>query len=347
MLETLSYEWIEERKLIEVYMEGKGVDMQYDSSSREHDGFSRYLVFSRQQWAQLRGTTPLTLSEERLLSLRSLSDRLSLQEVEQIYLPLSRLFHLYMAAVQHLHTATATFLGHTAAQVPYVIGIAGSVAVGKSTTARLLQALLSDWPSRPRVELVTTDGFLYPNRLLEEPGLMQRKGFPQSYDLRCLVRFLADIKAGEPEVSAPVNSHLTYDIVPKHMQVIHRPDILIVEGLNILQTGDGHRRKQHHRFVSDFFDFTVYVDAQEADIEQWYIERFLLLRETAFRDPSSYFSRYARLSVEEAVATARSIWQQINGPNLRDNILPTRERAHLILQKGHDHSIQEIRLRKL
>jgi len=321
--------------------------MQQDPSPKEHDRLSRYLVFTRQQWAHLRGSTPLTLSEERLLSLRSLSDRLSLQEVEQIYLPLSRLFQLYVAAVQHLHAATATFLGHPAAQVPYVIGIAGSVAVGKSTTARLLQALLSDWPSRPKVELVTTDGFLHPNRLLEERGLMQRKGFPESYDLHRLVRFLADIKAGEPSVSVPIYSHLTYDIIPQKMQVIRHPDILIVEGLNILQTGDGHLRKQHRFFVSDFFDCTVYVDAQETDIEQWYIERFLMLRETAFRDPSSYFKRYARLSVEEAIATARSIWQQINGPNLRENILPTRERAHLILQKGHDHAIQEMRLRKL
>ncbi len=321
--------------------------MQQDPSPEEHDHLLRYLVFTRQEWAQLRGNTPLTLSEERLLSLRSLNDRLSLHEVEQIYLPLSRLFHLYVAAVQQLHAATATFLGHTAAQVPYVIGIAGSVAVGKSTTARLLHALLSDWPSRPNVELVTTDGFLHPNRLLEERGLMRRKGFPESYDLHRLVRFLADIKSGELSVNAPIYSHLTYDIVPEKMQVIRHPDILIVEGLNILQTGDGHLRKQHRFFVSDFFDFTVYVDAQEADIEQWYIERFLMLRETAFRDPSSYFRRYARLSVEEAIATARSIWQEINSPNLRENILPTRERAHLILHKGDDHSIQEIRLRKL
>ena len=321
--------------------------MQQDSSPRENDRLSHYLVFTREEWAQLRDNTPLTLSEERLLSLRSLNDRLSLHEVVQIYLPLSRLLHLYVAAVQQLHAATATFLGHTAAQVPYVIGIAGSVAVGKSTTARLLQALLSGWPSRPNVELVTTDGFLHPNRLLEERGLMQRKGFPESYDLHRLVRFLAGIKAGVPEAHAPIYSHLSYDIVPEKMQVIRHPDVLIVEGLNILQTGDGHLRKQHHFFVSDFFDFTVYVDAKEADIERWYIERFLTLRETAFRDLSSYFRRYARLSVEEAIATARSIWQEINSPNLRENILPTRERAHLILYKGDDHAIQEIRLRKL
>jgi type I pantothenate kinase len=321
--------------------------MQQDPSPQVRDRLSRYLVFARQQWRQLRGTTPLTFSEDRLLFLRSLNDRLSLHEIEQIYLPLSRLLQLYVAACRCCTAATASFLGHIVVQVPYVIGIAGSVAVGKSTTARLLQALLCDWPSGPRAELVTTDGFLYPNRLLEERGLMQRKGFPESYDLPRLIRFLADIKAGILEVRAPVYSHLIYDIVPEQMQVIRRPDILIVEGLNILQTGDRHRRKQHRRFVSDFFDFTIYVDAQEADIEQWYIERFLLLRETAFRDPSSYFRRYAHLSMEEAIATARSIWQQINGPNLRENILPTRERAHLILQKGVDHSIQEIRLRKL
>lgn len=321
--------------------------MQQDSLPQEHDRLSHHLVFTRDEWAQLRNNTPLTLSEARLLALRSLNDRLSLHEVEQIYLPLSRLLHLYVAAVQQLHAATATFLGHTAAQVPYLIGIAGSVAVGKSTTARLLQALLSDWPARPNVELVTTDGFLHPNRLLEDRGLMRRKGFPESYDLHRLVRFLADIKAGVPEARAPIYSHLTYDIVPEKMQVIRHPDILIVEGLNILQTGDGHLRKQHHFFVSDFFDFTIYVDAKEADIEQWYIERFLMLCETAFRDPSSYFRRYAHLSVEEAIATARSIWQEINSPNLRENILSTRERAHLILHKGDDHSIQEIRLRKL
>ena len=309
-----------------------------------HENLSRYVVLPREEWAQLRGNTPLTLSEGRLVSLRSLNDRLSLHEVEQIYLPLSRLLHLYVAAVQQLHAATATFLGHTAAQVPYVIGIGGSVAVGKSTTTRLLQALLSDWPTHPTVELVTTDGFLYPNRLLEERGLMQRKGFPESYDLRRLIRFLADIKSGVSEVRVPIYSHLVYDIVPEKMQMIRRPDILIIEGLNILQTGDGHHQKQHRCFVSDF---SIYVDADESDIEQWYIERFLTLRETAFRDPSSYFRRFARLSVEEAVVTARSIWQEINDPNLRENILPTRERAHLILHKGNDHAIQEVRLRKL
>jgi type I pantothenate kinase len=308
---------------------------------------SRYLVFSREQWAQLRANTPLTLSEQSLEPLRSLNDRISLREVEQIYLPLSRLLNLYVAALQKLHTTTTTFLEHTAARVPYVIGIAGSVAVGKSTTARLLQSLLSDWSSHPNVELITTDGFLLPKAVLEECGLMKRKGFPESYDLRGLIRFLANVKSGLPEVSAPLYSHLIYDIVPDQVQVVRQPDILIIEGLNVLQTGDGRARKQHRLFASDFFDFSIYVDAEEEFIEQWYVERFLTLRETAFRNPASYFTRYANLSVEEAIDVAHSIWQEINGPNLHENILPTRERAHLILHKGSDHFVQEVRLRKL
>lgn len=321
--------------------------MRKQHDTQVHTAFSRYLVFSREKWAQLRDNTPQTLSEERLESLRSLNDRISLSEVEQIYLPLSRLLNLYVAATQRLHAATATFLGDATAQVPYVIGIAGSVAVGKSTTARLLQALLSDWPTQPKVELITTDGFLYPNRMLEERHIMNRKGFPESYDVRRLIRFLAEIKSGTPQVSVPLYSHLIYDIIPHKEQIIQRPDILIVEGLNVLQPGDGYAQRQRRLFVSDFFDFTIYVDAQEADVEQWYIERFLTLRETAFRDPSSYFTRYAYLSIEEAIAIARSIWHEINGLNLRKNILPTRERAHLILHKGRDHAVQEIQLKKL
>jgi type I pantothenate kinase len=326
---------------------------------------ARYLTFSRTEWAQLRASTPLTLSEHRLESLRSLNDRISLQEVEEIYLPLSRLLNLYVAAVQHLHATTATFLGHTAPQVPYVIGIAGSVAVGKSTTARLLQALISDWSSHPRVELITTDGFLFPNNVLKQRDLMARKGFPESYDLRRLLHFMSDVKSGNAEVSAPIYSHLIYDIIPGELQIIRQPDILIVEGLNVLQGGDGLNMLQsgeglnvlqsgdgrsHHPqrlFVSDFFDFSIYVDAAETIVEQWYIERFLTLRETAFRDPSSYFTRYASLSIDEAIATARTIWQETNSPNLRKNILPTRERAQLILHKGSDHAIQEVKLRKL
>jgi type I pantothenate kinase len=306
--------------------------------------FSRHINFTREEWAQRREYTPLTLSEERLAALRSLNDRISLDEVEQIYLPLSRLLDLYINGTQKLHTVTSTFLGHKEAKVPYVIGIAGSVAVGKSTTARLIQELLGAWPSAPRVDLITTDGFLYPNKTLQARGIMNRKGFPESYNVRRLIRFLAEVKAGQPAVSAPLYSHLIYDIVPNELQIVQQPDILIVEGLNILQEN---ARKGQHLFVSDFFDFTIYVDADEDDIEQWYMERFFMLRETAFRDPSSYFRRYAEISTEEAIETAKGIWNEINGPNLHENILPTRERAHLILKKDEHHLVQKIKLRKL
>ena len=267
--------------------------------------------------------------------------------MEHIYLPLSRLLQLYVEAVQKLYTVASTFLGSASAEIPYVVGIAGSVAVGKSTTARLLQVLLSHWPTSPTVELITTDGFLFPNRILEERGLMKRKGFPESYDLRRLVHFLADIKSGVSEVSAPIYSHLSYDIVLDQVRVIRQPAILIVEGLNILQTRDGRLRDGHRFSVSDFFDYTIYLDAEEAAIEQWYIERFLTLCKTAFRDPSSYFTRFANLSTEQAIATARSIWQEINSPNLRENILPSRERAQLILSKGKENTIEQVKLRKL
>ena len=310
---------------------------------------ARYMSFSRENWSNLRASTPLTLSEEQLTTLQGLNDRLSMTEVEEIYLPLSRLLYLYVAATRKLHTATATFLGHTIAQVPYIIGIAGSVAVGKSTTARLLQTLIADWPNHPRVELVTTDGFLYPNKVLEERGIMARKGFPESYDLRRLLQFLSDVKSGQPCVQAPLYSHLTYDILTDRMQVVEQPDIMIVEGLNVLQTRTARTSsgKTPRLFVSDFFDFSIYVDAEEADLKDWYIERFLMLRETAFRDPSSFFRRYAQLTIDEAVETAGQIWEQINGLNLRENILHTRERAQLILHKGKDHIVQEIKLRKL
>jgi type I pantothenate kinase len=325
--------------------------MSLRSTQNEHH-LSPYQSFTREEWEKLRASMPQTLSEERLASLRGLNERISLHEVSQIYLPLSRLLDLYVAATQKLHTATKLFLqnGHSHGEeqkVPYVIGIAGSVAVGKSTAARILQALLSDWPSHPHVDLVTTDGFLFPNHILEARGLMNRKGFPESYDVRRLLQFLIEVKSGQAEVQAPKYSHLTYDILPDRVQVISQPDILIFEGLNVLQTRHTRVNKAPRLFVSDFFDFSIYVDALEEDIEQWYIERFLTLRETAFRDPASYFQRYAQLSTEEAVLTARGIWRTINGPNLRDNIEPTRGRAHLIMRKGRDHGVQELRLRKL
>jgi type I pantothenate kinase len=308
---------------------------------------SPYVRFTRDEWARLRAATPLTLTEADLEQLRGINERIALDEVADIYLALSRLLNLYVAASQNLHRVSDTFLGSPAAKVPYVIAVAGSVAVGKSTTARILQALLARWPDHPQVDLVTTDGFLFPNRVLEERGLMERKGFPESYDLRRLVRFLADVKSGRPEVSAPVYSHLTYDIVPGEEQVVRQPDIVIVEGLTVLQTSDGRGGHPPQLFVSDFFDFSLYVDADEADIEQWYLERFLTLRDTAFADERSFFHHFAALSESEAIQVARGIWRSINGVNLHENILPTRERARLILEKAPDHSVRAVRLRKL
>ena len=308
---------------------------------------SRLLEFSRAEWSSLRAATPLPLSEPQLRALVGLNEPMSLDEVAAIYLPLSRLLNLYVAATRNLHAATATFLGSDTPRVPFVIGMAGSVAVGKSTASRLLQALLSRWPSHPKVELITTDGFLLPQRELIARGLVDRKGFPESYRVGQLVRFMADVKSGQAEVSAPVYSHLAYDIVPGEVQTVRQPDILIVEGLNVLQTGTGRSGRPLPMFVSDFFDFSIYVDAHPDDIEQWYIERFGRLRETVFRNPSSYFHRYASLSHAEAAETARTLWRTINLVNLHENILPTRERAHLVLQKGRDHAVRRVRLRKL
>lgn len=272
---------------------------------------------------------------------------MSIADVEAIYLPLSRLLNLHVAATQALHQAIDTFLGSLPSPPPYVIGIAGSVAVGKSTFSRVLRALLSRWPAHPRVDLVTTDGFLRPNRDLHAAGLLDRKGFPESYDVRALVDFMARVKAAAGPVRAPVYSHQAYDIVPGQHQVVDRPHIVIVEGLNVLQTGDGGSGRPARRFVSDFFDFSVFIDADEADIERWYVERFLALRERVFRDPRAYFHRYAALSDDEAARTARGIWRTINGVNLRDNIQPTRERARVVIEKGADHRVTRVRLRRL
>jgi type I pantothenate kinase len=308
---------------------------------------SRFVDFSRAEWARLRAATPLPLTEPQLRALVSLNERISLDEVADIYLPLSRLLNLYVAATQRLRDATATFLGAETPRVPFVIGVAGSVAVGKSTASRLLQALLSRWPSHPKVDLITTDGFLLPLATLEARGITHRKGFPESYDVRRLVRFMAELKSGAPDVEAPVYSHLRYDVVPGEYHVVRRPDIVIVEGLNVLQTGSGRAGRPMPLFVSDFFDFSIYVDGSETDIEQWYIERFLALRQTVFQNASSYFHRYAALTPAESVETARRLWTSINLVNLRENILPTRERAHLILEKGRDHAVRRVRLRKL
>ena len=308
---------------------------------------SRYQRFTRAEWAALRADTPLTLSEADLAHLRGLNERMSLDEVVDIYLPLSRLLALHIDASQALYGATATFLGTSVSRVPYLIGLAGSVAVGKSTIARILKSLLARWPNHPAVDLVATDGFLLPRRVLEERGILQRKGFPESYDLRALIRFLSDVKAGQRRVSVPVYSHLTYDIVADEQQVVDQPDVLIVEGLNILQVGPPSARQPEQLFASDFFDFTIYVDADPADIRRWYVERFFALRATAFRDPRSYFHRYADLTDEAATTVAAQIWRDINEPNLRENILPTRDRAHLVLEKGPDHGVQHVRLRRL
>ncbi|MEZ5418591.1 MAG: type I pantothenate kinase [Vicinamibacterales bacterium] len=306
---------------------------------------ARYLAFDRAAWAKLRDSTALTLSEADVAELRGLNEAMSIAEVEQIYLPLSRLLSLYVGATQELHRASQTFLGGHTAKVPFIIGLAGSVAVGKSTTARILRALLSRWPGHPKVDLVTTDGFLYPNAVLTARGIMNRKGFPESYDRGRLVRFLADVKGGVPEVDAPVYSHQRYDIVSDAAQRVRQPDIAIVEGLNVLQAPS--ERGDSQVFASDFFDFTIYVDADEQDIRRWYVERFLRLRDTVFQDPQSYFHRYGSLDESEARATATSIWEAINAVNLRENIAPTRLRAHLILRKGPDHAVEQVLLRRL
>lgn len=301
---------------------------------------SPYVELRREQWRELRKNTPLPLTLEELVRLRGLGDPVDLAEVVDVYLPLSRLISLQVAARQQLYETTTAFLGEPGSKVPFIIGIAGSVAVGKSTTARLLRTLLARWPDHPHVDLVTTDGFLYPRAELTKRGLMSRKGFPESYDRRALLRFVSEVKSGAEEVRAPVYSHLAYDILPDAEQVVRKPDILIVEGLNVLQPGP-------RLAVSDLFDFSVYVDAHTEDIERWYIERFLALRTTAFADPESHFHHYAALSDAEASTEAQVLWKRINEPNLVSNILPTRPRATLVLRKGSDHRISRVRLRKL
>ncbi|MEI8594151.1 type I pantothenate kinase [Photobacterium sp. Hal280] len=305
-----------------------------------------YLTFDRQAWADLRKSVPMTLDEADLERLRGINEHLSMDEVRDIYLPLSRLLNLYVGARKGRNRVLEEFLSQPKpSTVPYIIGIAGSVAVGKSTTARLLKALLTRWPEHPKVELITTDGFLYPNNVLLEKNLMKKKGFPQSYDIRRLVEFLTDVKSGKPQVDAPVYSHLFYDITDE-IKTVEQPDILIIEGLNVLQSGMDYPHEPHRVFISDLLDFSIYVDAEPDLLQTWYIERFLKFRQGAFTDPSSYFNHYTKLTESEAVKTATNIWQEINGKNLLENILPTRERASLILQKGSNHAVQTVKLRK-
>ena len=303
---------------------------------------ARFERFDRQEWAALRAQTPLTIREKDLEALRGINDQLDLDEVTAVYLPLTRLLNLYVSATQSLHRVSTTFLGTIAPKLPYIIGVAGSVAVGKSTLARLLQALLSRWPEHPRVELITTDGFLFPNAELEARGIMNRKGFPESYDTQSLLSFLRAVKSGEPEVTAPIYSHVIYDVLPDRHEIVHQPDILILEGLNVLQVDS-----YANEFVSDYFDFSIYLDADESLIESWFIERFHALRRTVFQDPQSFFKHFADLTDEQATMLAGQIWESINGRNLRENIAPTKGRASLVIEKGADHRVTDVFLRKL
>lgn len=304
-----------------------------------------FLSFTRQQWAELRNSVPMTLSKEDLIELQGVNESLTMEEAVEIYLPLARLLNLYVAARQSRNTVLNNFLSNQESPPPFIIGIAGSVAVGKSTTARLLRALLARWENHPKVELVTTDGFLYPKKVLNERGIMHRKGFPESYDIKRLVEFVSDVKAGKPNLTVPTYSHITYDITDE-VKVVDRPDVLIIEGLNVLQSGMDYPHAPHRVFVSDFLDFSLYVDANSEVIENWYVERFLKFRQGAFTRAGSYFSHYTKLTEPEAIKKAHDIWQSINGINLHQNILPTKGRAQLVLKKGADHKVEEILLRK-
>ena len=314
-------------------------DNQLSVSSK----LSPFLTFNRHQWAELRKSVPLKLTEQDLKPLLGFNEELSLDEVSTIYLPLTRLINYYIEENLRRQAVLNRFLGGRNPTVPYIISIAGSVAVGKSTSARILQSLLSNWPNTRQVDLITTDGFLYPLEKLKKDNLLQKKGFPISYDTAKLIQFLADVKSGKSGVTAPIYSHLTYDIIPNRFDIVNQPDILILEGLNVLQTGS---RKTGQVFVSDFVDFSIYVDADESLLKEWYIRRFLKLRQSAFTDPNSYFKHYAQLSEQESIQTATDIWNNINGLNLRENILPTRERANLILTKGANHVVEWVKLRK-
>jgi type I pantothenate kinase len=318
-------------------------EAQTDNQAETANPLSPFVEISRADWAELGNSTELPLTEAEILQIRGLGDFLDIREVTEVYLPLSRLLNLYVSEAQKLHRVSSDFLGERAGRTPFIIGIAGSVAVGKSTVARLLKEMLSRWDGTPVVELVTTDGFLYPNAELERRGLMERKGFPESYDRLALLKFVADVKSGVPEVEAPVYSHLVYDIVPEEKVVVHHPDVLIVEGLNVLQApGQG-----QDLALSDFFDFKIYVDAATEDVTEWFLNRFYKLRESAFTDPASFFHRYSEMPTDKALARANEIWNTINLPNLTENILPTRSRATLVLKKGKNHAVESVLLRKL
>ncbi|MHA6689257.1 type I pantothenate kinase [Devosia sp. A449] len=306
-----------------------------------------YHHFTKHQWSALRADEPMTLDAADIKRLRTLSDPISLEEAEEVYLPLTRLLSFYVEAVQGLHNVSTRFLETPDQKVPFIIGVAGSVAVGKSTTARILQALLQRWPASPQVDLVTTDGFLYPNAILAERGIMERKGFPESYDRARFVQFLADIKSGQGHVDVPVYSHLVYDVVAGSNVIIDRPDILIVEGLNILQPGELPSDGKPILFASDFIDFSIYIDADNDDLEAWFMERFFRLRDTAFKDPTSFFRKFAEMSEAEAGEFGKTVWRSINLPNLLENVLPTRSRADLVLKKGRSHMIEKVQLRRV